>query len=66
MKEPQILLLRGRPTYVIFSCEKLTDWLQELSNLRQQEGDFDPPPRQDRTDQFGVSKNEPIWNHREE
>jgi prevent-host-death family protein len=63
--EPQILLLRGKPTGVVVSYESymknqkangeksLAQWLRDLSDLHETEGDLDIPPRLDRAEQFG-------------
>ena len=63
--EPQVVELRGKPVAVVlsfeaysrnrkaFSSRSIAGWIEDLQPLHEREGDVDPPPRRDRTDQVG-------------
>ena len=58
-KEPQLILRHGKPAGVVIDYELyrsrqtalapgLSAWLDELTEIHQREGDFEPPARGDR------------------
>ena len=62
---PQVVLLRGKPVGVVISYERymrseeqtpdrtVSDWVQELESLRQNDPEMAVAERMDRPDQFG-------------